>query len=101
MKICVCDLSAHNLRHKSLANPNSNNAQVALSSSMNFSTCLVAGMYVVRNVRFHEIGEETSSPISSLFSKLNLKIIGAMKRVALHTARARWLMDDGQNALDG
>ena len=43
------------------------------------------------NVRF-----QASSPISSSFSKLNLKIIGAMKRVALHTARERWLMDDCQ-----
>ena len=43
------------------------------------------------NVRF-----QASSPISSSFSKLNLKIIGAMKRVALHTARERWLMDDSQ-----
>ena len=42
---------------------------------------------------------QDSTPISSSFSKLkllNLKIIGAMKRVAHHTARELWMMDDNQ-----
>ena len=43
------------------------------------------------NVAFQD-----STPISSSFSKLNLKIIGAMKRVAHHTARELWMMDDSQ-----
>ena len=43
------------------------------------------------NVAFQD-----STPISSSFSKLNLKIIGAMKRVAHHTARELWMMDDNQ-----
>jgi hypothetical protein len=43
------------------------------------------------NVAFQD-----SNPISSSFSKLNLKIIESMKRVAHHTARELWIMDDSQ-----
>ena len=43
------------------------------------------------NVAFHD-----STPILSSYSKLNLKIIGAMKRIAHHTARELWMMDDSQ-----
>ena len=43
------------------------------------------------NVAFHD-----STPISSSYSRLNLKIIGAMKQIAHHTARELWMMDDSQ-----
>jgi hypothetical protein len=39
---------------------------------------------------------QDSSPVSSSFAKVNLKIIGAMKRVAYHTAQERCMMDDSQ-----
>ena len=39
---------------------------------------------------------QKSNPISSSFSKLNLKVIGAMKRIAHRTARERWMMNDSQ-----